>query len=298
MVEIQENVSKYKFLSSFWLKIIALVTMTIDHLGVFIAMNFPNYPKVLYDIFRCVGRLSMPLFAFMIAEGVMYTKNIKKYLLRLGIMAIFVSITIAICSECFGQYGYDLRLYGNIFIDLFLGALAGWLILQPNKKLKWLSLLPILYCIGAFSVSAFEYTNNYTIHWFPYFIRGQYNFGCTVLIVLFCVAPKFVENYFSWYEQKNNLPEGSFKGTNYMHLAISILNIVFLLGVMVLYKYLIDTYKMQGIPSQLFAIFAGLLLLLYNNKRGYSKKWFAYGCYLYYPLHIGILALIFYLITL
>ena len=54
-----------------------------------------------------------------------------------------------------------------------------------------------------------------------------------------------------------------------------------------------------GILSvQWFAIVPGLLLLLYNGKRGYNAKWFEYGGYIFYPLHLGILALVFYLITL
>lgn len=53
------------------LKILAAVTMLIDHIGVLF------YPDVM--ILRYIGRLSMPIFAFMIAEGCRYTKNKWKY---------------------------------------------------------------------------------------------------------------------------------------------------------------------------------------------------------------------------
>ena len=49
---------------------------------------------------------------------------------------------------------------------------------------------------------------------------------------------------------------------------------------------------------QLFAIVSGAFLLLYNGKRGYNAKWFQYGSYLYYPIHLGIIFLIGMLITL
>ena len=49
---------------------------------------------------------------------------------------------------------------------------------------------------------------------------------------------------------------------------------------------------------QIYALFAGAFILLYNGKRGYNSKWFEYGGYAYYPLHILIIALIFYLISL
>ena len=53
------------------LKILALITMTMDHLG---AGLFPEL-----TILRMVGRLAFPIFAYMIAEGCIYTKNRKKY---------------------------------------------------------------------------------------------------------------------------------------------------------------------------------------------------------------------------
>ena len=55
------------------LKIIAMISMLIDHIGVQI------FPHVL--IFRIIGRLAFPIFAYMIAEGCFYTKNKARYLL-------------------------------------------------------------------------------------------------------------------------------------------------------------------------------------------------------------------------
>ena len=55
------------------LKIIALITMTIDHIGMYF------FPQFL--ILRTIGRLSMPKYAYMIAEGCRYTRNRKAYLL-------------------------------------------------------------------------------------------------------------------------------------------------------------------------------------------------------------------------
>lgn len=57
------------------LKIIAMVAMTVDHVGMVL---FPQY-----RILRILGRLAMPIYAYMIAEGCRYTHDPKKYLLRL-----------------------------------------------------------------------------------------------------------------------------------------------------------------------------------------------------------------------
>ena len=58
------------------LKIIALVLMTCDHVGLQLANG--------NEVLRALGRLAMPIFAFMIAEGCKYTKNRLKYLLLIA----------------------------------------------------------------------------------------------------------------------------------------------------------------------------------------------------------------------
>lgn len=57
------------------LKIIAMIIMTIDHIGMQL------FPRLLW--LRMIGRLAMPIYAYMIAEGCRYTRDRKKYLLRL-----------------------------------------------------------------------------------------------------------------------------------------------------------------------------------------------------------------------
>jgi len=69
---------KTKFLqclSGNQLKLLALITMTLDHVGLQI---LPQYP-----ILRILGRLAFPIFAYMIAEGAKYTKNRLKYFLQM-----------------------------------------------------------------------------------------------------------------------------------------------------------------------------------------------------------------------
>ena len=70
---------KFPGLTGNQLKLIALVSMTCDHVGVQL------FPKVL--LLRIIGRLALPIFAYMIAEGCRYTRNRKKYLLRMASLA-------------------------------------------------------------------------------------------------------------------------------------------------------------------------------------------------------------------
>ncbi|MBR5251290.1 MAG: hypothetical protein IKV52_00510 [Oscillospiraceae bacterium] len=68
------------------LKVIAVVTMTIDHIGAYLLPQ--------YDILRIVGRISFPLFAFMVGQGCIHTKNIYKYLARMTAFAVVTQIVL------------------------------------------------------------------------------------------------------------------------------------------------------------------------------------------------------------
>ena len=61
------------------LKIIACITMLIDHAGLLL------YPNLL--LLRYIGRISMPLFAFLIAEGCLHTRSKLRYFLSIFSMA-------------------------------------------------------------------------------------------------------------------------------------------------------------------------------------------------------------------
>ncbi len=105
--------SKFSFLPSFALKIIALFAMTLDHISV--VFNGPEATPL-----RNIGRICFPLIAFMISEGVRYTKNKKRYILNMGIFALISDIP------------FDLAFYGkpfeineqNVYFTLFFGVIA------------------------------------------------------------------------------------------------------------------------------------------------------------------------------
>jgi len=71
-------------MNSFVLKIIACITMFIDHIG-YVIFDGPSW-------FNYIGRFAFPIFAFQISEGFIHTKSIKNYLLRLLIFAFISQI--------------------------------------------------------------------------------------------------------------------------------------------------------------------------------------------------------------
>ena len=103
--------------NGFILKVIAIITMVIDH---FTAAFELSMPENIYHIGRNIGRTSFPLFAYMIAVGYIHTKNKKNYLLRL--------VGVGLISEVLFDYllfdKFFVMSYNNIFFTLALGLLA------------------------------------------------------------------------------------------------------------------------------------------------------------------------------
>lgn len=62
-------------MTGFQLKLLAMIAMTLDHIG---CIFFPRLP-----LLRMIGRLAMPILCFFIGEGLRHTRNPQKYLLRL-----------------------------------------------------------------------------------------------------------------------------------------------------------------------------------------------------------------------
>ncbi len=61
------------------LKLIAMVAMTLDHVGI---VFFPQVPWL-----RMIGRLAFPIYAYMIAEGCRHTRRPLRYLASVAAMA-------------------------------------------------------------------------------------------------------------------------------------------------------------------------------------------------------------------
>ena len=98
-------------MSSFIIKMIAIITMFIDHLGAALQGHMEDVTT-----FRGIGRIAFPLFAFLIAEGCRHTKDINKYIFRLGAFAIISQLP-------FYYFVGDL-FYLNIFFTLTIAVIC------------------------------------------------------------------------------------------------------------------------------------------------------------------------------
>ena len=279
-------------LSGFILKLIAFVTMTFDHVGAMLQMNVgDNFTLAI--VFRIIGRLALPLFCFLICEGFYHTKKPGNYLLRLGIMATVIAIAQLVIYYAPAFKGINLRPYGNIFVDLLLGGLGVLLLKQKKWYLQVLAIIPFLLGFAAFIAYSLEQSENILIHWFPFFIRPQYHFYSIGMIILFYVGHIFKNMFLNYYSNNSGIPVESLKDTQlerkaYNVIAMGILVfwtlIFYLVGCMIPPEWITWDVGVQN-----FAMVSGAFILLYSGKRGYNAKWFQYGSYLFYPLHLLII---------
>jgi len=97
-------------LTSFQLKIIALISMTIDHIGAYSLLT--QSPDI--NIYmRITGRIAAPVFLFLLVEGIRHTRDRRKYILRLYAAAVITELIRGF---------FEIRM-GNIFQTFFYAAL-------------------------------------------------------------------------------------------------------------------------------------------------------------------------------
>jgi hypothetical protein len=123
-------------LSGFWLKMIAVITMLIDHSAASILERLlaqrPSWGPVTADNFltwqhvyiacRIVGRMAFPIYCFLLVEGFHYTRSRGKYALRLFVFALLSELPFDLALQ---QSFFDMS-YNNVFWTLLIGLLTIW----------------------------------------------------------------------------------------------------------------------------------------------------------------------------
>lgn len=111
------------------LKIIAILSMFIDHVGAVL------FPEII--VFRVIGRIAFPVFAFLLVQGYHHTGDLRRYFLRLTSFALISEVPFDLAF-------FDEPLYmghQNIFFTLALGLAAIYLfdrMKEKNMSLSWL----------------------------------------------------------------------------------------------------------------------------------------------------------------
>ncbi len=142
--------SKYG-LSGSTLKLIACITMLIDHTGAAVVntilatsdLKYTNYDAyqnlhTLYSLMRGVGRLAFPIFCFLIVEGFFHTRSVKKYIERMFLFALISELPFDFALKASVPFWQK----QNVYFTLLIALICLWLIDQMQGRL-WIQLLAL-----------------------------------------------------------------------------------------------------------------------------------------------------------
>ncbi len=162
--------TSFRCVNSNVLKMIAIVSMLIDHGAVvlienrilggpfdYIAAQTSESTALWWNvniILRLIGRLAFPIFSFQIVEGFIHTSDVKKYAKRLFLFAVISEIPFDLAI--FNTWFY-VR-YQNVFITLFIGLAA----LEAVRKFEaeqslWKQAAAVVLCCGGAQLLKADY---------------------------------------------------------------------------------------------------------------------------------------------
>ena len=248
-----------KLLNSFWLKIIALITMIIDHS----AIIFLSPYSTAYLVCRIIGRISLPIYGFLIIEGINYSKSPLRYLIRMLIIGLIFDLICHLFTNL---------TMGNTFTLFSLCGLSCYLLFHEDWKYKLFSIIPI----GVITLCFLDVIPIYL----------EYGIYGIALMVAFFLS-KELSKYLS--EHYNNIDKlESYK-------LFSALSLTIITCVMYVFQNeikMISPAFVMDYNVQTYSLIACFLILCYNGLRGYTSPFIKWGFYISYPLHILILLVI------
>lgn len=154
--------SKVQFLSGAWLKLIAILSMLIDHVNK--ALIYPNLVSndgiltTVSNIFDIIGRIAFPLFCFLLVEGFFKTRCRKKYLLNLLIFGVISEVPF----DMFTTASFFNMDWNNVMFTLAFVLITIWIIdilkekMHKMPKALWYFtsfIIVIIMCIAAMYLS-------------------------------------------------------------------------------------------------------------------------------------------------
>lgn len=246
---------KWYELDSCTLHILAMGLMVVDHLWGTLAGNI--------RILTSIGRLCFPIFAFLIVEGYFHTSNLKKYKLRLFVLALLSEIPFdwMMSGNWFGIFHQNV--IWSFLIAIYLMQFVDWMKKKLENKNVYVRVI-VFYVIAYLVCVIGNILGIVTM--------VDYFGGGIVMVLLFYI---FHER--NWW--------------NCLFLIICMYYVnVEILGSLV-YEWNVFSITIS-IVEQSFALLSLIPIWLYKGRQGYHSKWFQLFCYGFYPLHMILLCLL------
>jgi hypothetical protein len=180
------------------LKVIAMVTMLIDHIG------YLFFPRIM--IFRTIGRIAFPIFAYLIGVGYHYTSSLKKYILRLFIFALITQIPYSFFNRNLSFEPYNLNilftlLLGLVFIHLINNSIHLMKSERSNKYLRLVMnitfLMSILYLNEYVKIIGYGRGLEYGWYGIVLIVIFYYTKDHTILLITNYILLTFAHAYYN-----------------------------------------------------------------------------------------------------
>ena len=244
-------------MSSFVIKIIAIISMICDHASDAIIGHF--------SFFNLIGRIAFPLFCFQLVNGYKHTKNLNKYITRLIIFGIISQIPFSFFIYFYSGSFTTL----NIFFTLALGLLAIYVLDKLPNNLKFIGIILDILIIVLAEIIKVDYG------WFG-------------VALILCIYLFDKERNVKSIDNRNNIDILNKLKNNY------VFTIVFFILCFIKYYGFFANVPSHIVWEQILFTFSPIIfMLLYNGKKGPSLKYFFYA---FYPIHLAIFAFVSYLL--
>ena len=244
-------------MSSFVIKIIAIISMICDHASDAIIGHF--------SFFNLIGRIAFPLFCFQLVNGYKHTKNLNKYITRLIIFGIISQIPFSFFIYFYSGSFTTL----NIFFTLALGLLAIYVLDKLPNNLKFIGIILDILIIVLAEIIKVDYG------WFG-------------VALILCIYLFHKERNVKSIDNRNNIDILNKLKNNY------VFTIVFFILCFIKYYGFFANVPSHIVWEQILFTFSPIIfMLLYNGKKGPSLKYFFYA---FYPIHLAIFAFVSYLL--
>lgn len=276
-------------LNAWQIKMIAVVFMTIDHLGAY-GFEIPIFEAYETKL-RLIGRIAMPLFLFILTESIRYTRNRRKFLLRLYLGAVgsglFVTITNFLFHDSIGMF-----INSNIFFTYFYIALYVILIERIISGIREKAGKQIALCVLGIAATCIPHLLLVLldkVNVMDYGASLYVAFAFQDLVTSLIASPIHVEYTFLFVLMGIIM---YFANDKYKKAAVLFAFSIFCyLGGKIPAIHTSSFGFVVGFP-QYYMILALPFILLYNGEKGRSSKYFFY---FYYPLHRYAISIIVYL---
>ena len=268
-----------KGLNSHQIKLIAVIAMTIDHLGAY-GFEIPVFDTYNAQL-RLIGRIAMPLFLFVLTESVRHTRSRPRLLLRLYLAAVVCGLFTAVTNFLLGDT-VGMFVQSNIFFTYFYVALYITLIEEIIAGRQEKDRRRILIGIGGIAATGIPHILLVLLDRIDIMsCAGTWEGALLIsdLVQSFLASPIHVEYTFLYVILGILM---YFAGSKYRKAAVLV---AFGVG-----SYLVSKlpavraslyYFVVGYP-QYYMVLAAPVMLLYNGEKGRGSKYFFYA---YYPLH-------------